>query len=65
VGIVVALDAFIVAPLIERSYAMFTSPLGTWIPFASNGCQASVSEMPATGARRGIDGKPDPHDRMA
>lgn len=35
VGIVVALDAFIVAPLIERSYAMFSSPLGTWIPFAS------------------------------
>jgi hypothetical protein len=34
VGIVVALDAFVVA-LIERSYAMFTSPLGTWIPFAS------------------------------
>jgi len=35
VGTVVALDAFVVAPLIERSYAMFTSPLGTWIPFAS------------------------------
>jgi hypothetical protein len=35
VGIVVALDALVVAPLIERSYAMFTSPLGTWIPFAS------------------------------
>jgi hypothetical protein len=35
VGIVVALDAFVVAPLIERSYTMFTSPLGTWIPFAS------------------------------
>jgi hypothetical protein len=35
VGIVVALDAFVVTPLIERSYAMFTSPLGTWIPFAS------------------------------
>ena len=35
VGIVVGLDAFVVAPLIERSYAMFASPLGTWIPFAS------------------------------
>lgn len=35
VGIVVGLDAFVVAPFIEHSYAMFTSPLGTWIPFAS------------------------------
>ena len=35
VGIVVGLDAFVVAPFIERSHAMFTSPLGTWIPFAS------------------------------
>jgi hypothetical protein len=35
VGVVIGLDAFVVAPVIERSYAMFTSPLGTWIPFAS------------------------------
>jgi hypothetical protein len=35
VGIVIALDVFVVASLIERSYAMFTSPLGTWIPFVS------------------------------
>jgi hypothetical protein len=35
VGIVVGLDAFVVAPLVERSYTMFTSPLSTWIPFAS------------------------------
>jgi len=35
VAIVIGLDAFVVAPMIERSYAMFTSPLGTWIPFAS------------------------------
>jgi hypothetical protein len=33
-GIVVALDAFLVAPFIERSYAMFESWLGTWLPFA-------------------------------
>jgi hypothetical protein len=33
-GIVVALDLFLVAPVIEKNYAMFTSPLGTWIPFA-------------------------------
>lgn len=33
-GVVVALDAVIVALLVERSFAMFASPLGTWIPFA-------------------------------
>ncbi len=33
-GIVVALDLFLVAPVFEKSYAMFTSVLGTWIPFA-------------------------------
>jgi multisubunit Na+/H+ antiporter MnhC subunit len=33
-GLVIFLDAFIVAPFAERSYAMFTSILGTWIPFA-------------------------------
>lgn len=33
-AVVVALDAFLVAPVFERSYAMFASPLGTWIPFA-------------------------------
>lgn len=35
VGIVMGLDGFVVAPLVEHSYEMFTSPLGTWIPFAS------------------------------
>jgi hypothetical protein len=35
VGIVIALDALVVAPLFERSYAMFQSLIGTWIPFAS------------------------------
>jgi hypothetical protein len=33
-SVVVALDLFLVAPLFEKSYAMFTSVLGTWIPFA-------------------------------
>jgi hypothetical protein len=32
-GTVVALDAFLVAPFIEHSYAMFRSWLGTWLPF--------------------------------
>ena len=27
------LDALIVAPLFERSYAMFRSAIGTWLPF--------------------------------
>ncbi len=33
-GIVVGLDALLVAPFLERSYAMFRSVLGTWLPFA-------------------------------
>ena len=32
--VVVLLDIFLVALLIERSFAMFTSIIGTWIPFA-------------------------------
>ncbi len=31
-AIVVALDVFVVAMLIQRSFAMFASPLGTWLP---------------------------------
>ena len=34
-GLIVALDALVVAPLFERSYAMFRNALGTWIPFAA------------------------------
>ncbi len=34
-GLIVALDALVVAPLFERSYTMFRSPLGTWLPFAA------------------------------
>ena len=32
--IVILMDFFIVALLINRSFEMFLSPLGTWIPFA-------------------------------
>jgi drug/metabolite transporter superfamily protein YnfA len=32
-SIVVGLDALLVAPIFERSYAMFGSLLGTWLPF--------------------------------
>ena len=31
---VIVLDIVVVALLIEKSFAMFRSPLGTWIPFA-------------------------------
>jgi hypothetical protein len=34
-GVIVALDALVVAPVFERSYAMFRSALGTWFPFAA------------------------------
>ena len=33
VGFVIFMDVFLVAMFIEKSFAMFTSPLGTWIPF--------------------------------
>ena len=33
VGFVIAVDFFVVALLIQRSFEMFASPLGTWIPF--------------------------------
>ncbi len=33
-GIAALLDAILVAPFLERSYAMFASPAGTWIPLA-------------------------------
>jgi len=34
-GLIIALDALVVAPFFERSYAMFRSALGTWIPFVA------------------------------
>jgi hypothetical protein len=32
---VVLMDALFVAPIFEKSYAMFSSPLGTWLPLVS------------------------------
>ncbi len=32
-GVVVAMDSFVVALFIERSFKMFESILGTWLPF--------------------------------
>jgi len=34
VALVMVLDVAVVATFIERSYAMFASILGTWLPFA-------------------------------
>jgi hypothetical protein len=34
IAFVIAMDFFLVAMLINRSFEMFTSLLGTWIPFA-------------------------------
>ena len=34
VGFVIFIDFFLVALVINKSLDMFTSPLGTWIPFA-------------------------------
>lgn len=34
VSFVIVVDFFLVALVIERSFEMFASPLGTWIPFA-------------------------------
>jgi len=34
VGVVVVMDAGLIAPFVERSWDMFRSPIGTWIPFA-------------------------------
>jgi hypothetical protein len=33
-SVVILMDLFVVAMLIEKSFAMFASILGTWIPFA-------------------------------
>lgn len=32
---IVVMDAALVAPLFEKSYEMFLSPLGTWIPLSA------------------------------
>lgn len=34
VGFVIIMDAGLVAPVFEKSYEMFRSVVGTWIPFA-------------------------------
>jgi hypothetical protein len=33
-GVVVFMDVFVVAMLVQQSFAMFASFVGTWLPFA-------------------------------
>ena len=60
VGIIAALDAFVIAPFAERSYAMFRSLMGTWLPFLAIFARRSVAlvtlvrGLPATSAPGGI-----------
>jgi hypothetical protein len=35
ISVVLAMDILVVALLIEKSFAMFASPIGTWIPITS------------------------------
>ena len=34
IGVVIVMDVFVVALLIEKNFAMLASPLGTWLPLA-------------------------------
>lgn len=60
-GIVVGLDALLVAPVFERSYDMFKSVLGTWIPFGSILAASYVAgRLAAARARSAVEqGKAD------
>ena len=51
VGIVIALDFFVVALLILRSLEMFTSLLGTWLPFALIFASTSMTGLYITRSR--------------
>jgi hypothetical protein len=57
-GTAALLDAIVVAPFLERSFAMFASPGGTWIPlaliFAASAATAALLSRPA--ARRDVLG---------
>lgn len=35
ISVVIAMDVFVVALFIEKSFEMFASPIGTWIPISS------------------------------
>jgi hypothetical protein len=66
-GMAIFLDATVIALLVEKSYAMFASILGTWIPFAEIflstalvGLRSGKWEMEKKFT--GIDVGPGPHN---
>lgn len=52
-AIVVALDVFVVALFIEKSFAMFGSVLGTWVPLALIFASTWVTGAVVNRAKRG------------
>jgi hypothetical protein len=63
-GTAALLDAILVAPFLERSYEMFSSPAGTWIPLALILLASAATS--ARLARRSADAphaRPEPHRR--
>ena len=46
-ALIIGLDATVVAPIFERSYAMFRSLIGTWLPFAANFLASLMAGAPA------------------
>lgn len=52
VGTVIFMDVFVIALVVERSFAMFSSLLGTWIPFALIFASSYLTGLSST-ARRG------------
>jgi hypothetical protein len=51
-SLVVLLDASVIAPFVEKSFGMFASVLGTWIPFALIFIAAYVTGLWAAKAAR-------------
>jgi len=62
VGTALVLDVFIVALLIERSFAMFASPLGVWIPLALIFASTWVTGAVAAPSHRRDDERGWPHE---
>jgi hypothetical protein len=66
-GTAALLDAIVVAPFLERSYAMFSSPAGTWIPLALIllASAATAARLPRRGASALRAPRPEPHPHAA
>ena len=60
IGFVVSMDFFIVALLINKSFEMFTSLLGTWIPFTLIFISTYLTGLYST---KDTGQKPFTHDR--